>query len=75
MALAPAVGGTALGPLTAVQYELVGTHAPSGTTAQAFTWVMTGTVAGSSLGTQLGGLVIEVSGVGGRRHLMARPGE
>ncbi|MGW2701660.1 MFS transporter [Streptomyces sp. NPDC001340] len=95
MALALAVGGTALGPLTAVQYELVGTHAPSGTTAQAFTWVMTGTVAGSSLGTQLGGLVIEDSGVGGvltlaavagslaalvawfggRRHLMARPGE
>ncbi|WP_405583855.1 hypothetical protein [Streptomyces sp. NBC_01092] len=56
---------------------------------------MTGTVAGSSLGTQLGGLVIEGSRVGavltsaavagslaalvawfgGRRHLMARPGE
>ncbi|MFD3696546.1 hypothetical protein ACFWUZ_10330 [Streptomyces sp. NPDC058646] len=65
MASAPAGGGTAWGPLTAVQYELVGIHAPSGTTAQAFTWVMTGTVAGSSLGTRLGGLLIEDSGVGG----------
>ncbi|MFE9374369.1 MFS transporter [Streptomyces sp. NPDC006711] len=58
MGAALAVGGLAIAPVTAVEYELVARTAPTGTVTEAFTWVITVNVIGSAVGASLGGLLI-----------------
>jgi MFS family permease len=58
--LAPIAGAT-LAPLTAVENELAGVVAPAGTMTEAYAWILTATVAGLSLGTAVGGAIIEAS--------------
>ncbi len=63
-----AMGGVMLGaglpiaPAVACAYLLVDRLAPRGTVTEAFTWVSTGFMAGSALGSALGGLVVEHAG-------------
>ncbi len=62
MGLLVMAAGAPIAPLIASRNELIATIAPLGSGAEAFTWLMTSLVTGLSLGTALGGAVIEVSG-------------
>jgi MFS family permease len=59
--LAP-VAGFALAPLTTVENALVPSVAPDGTLAESFTWVITATVIGVSVGSTLAGAIVEAGG-------------
>ena len=54
--------GAPIAPLIATRNQLVAALAPSGTGTEAFSWLMTSLIAGASLGTGVGGVVIEASG-------------
>jgi MFS family permease len=61
-----ALGGLSLAPVTAAGYELVGRLAPQGTSTEAYTWLISGTVAGAALGAAVGGFVVQgASGAAG----------
>lgn len=54
--------GAPIAPLIATRNQLVADLAPLGTGTEAFSWLMTSLIAGISLGTAVGGGVIEASG-------------
>ena len=56
--LAP-LAGAVVAPLTAVENELAGAVAPTGTVTEAYAWVLTSTVAGVAVGTAVAGAVVE----------------
>lgn len=62
MAILALAAGAPIAPLIATRNQLVASLAPSGTGTEAFSWLMTSLIAGVSLGTALGGTVIEASG-------------
>jgi predicted MFS family arabinose efflux permease len=62
MAILALAAGVPIAPLIATRNQLVASLAPSGTGTEAFSWLMTSLIAGVSLGTALGGTVIEASG-------------
>jgi MFS family permease len=64
MAVLVAVAGLTLAPLTTCSYGLIDRVAPAGTATEAYTWVITATVAGTALGAALAGTVVEGAGVG-----------
>jgi predicted MFS family arabinose efflux permease len=57
------VAGIPIAPAFASSYGLVDRLAVPGTTTEAFSWLSTAIVTGVSLGTAVGGLVIEHAGV------------
>jgi predicted MFS family arabinose efflux permease len=69
MAVACAIGGLALAPLTAVLYELIDAVAPAGAQVEANTWLIAASVSGAALGAAFGGALSE--GVGERAALAA----
>jgi MFS family permease len=62
MAVLLVLGGAAIAPSTACVYRLVDDVAPSGTLAEAFTWVSTATIAGVAVGSAIAGPVVEGAG-------------
>jgi MFS family permease len=58
MAVAMAIQGSSIAPLTAILYELVGSTALKGTVSEAFTWVLTANAAGGAVASQLAGVLI-----------------
>lgn len=58
MAVAMAIQGSTIAPLTAILYELVGSTALKGTVSEAFTWVLTVNAAGGAVASQLAGVLI-----------------
>ncbi|GGT89749.1 MFS transporter [Streptomyces coeruleorubidus] len=58
MAVAMAIQGSSIAPLTAILYDLVGSAALPGTVSEAFTWVLTATTTGGAVGSQLAGALI-----------------
>jgi len=62
MAILALAAGAPIAPLIATRNQLVARLAPAGTGTEAFSWLMTSLIAGVSLGTALGGTVIEASG-------------
>jgi predicted MFS family arabinose efflux permease len=62
MALLVLLAGAPIAPLIATRNELIAAVAPAGTGTESFTWLMTSLIAGLSLGTAVGGAVIESSG-------------
>jgi len=61
MALLALAAGAPIAPLISTRNQLVATLAPSGAGTEAFSWLMTSLIAGVSLGTAIGGTVIEAS--------------
>jgi predicted MFS family arabinose efflux permease len=57
------LAGIPIAPAFASSYGLVDRLAVPGTTTEAFSWLSTAIVTGISLGTAVGGLVIEHAGV------------
>ncbi|UGS36296.1 MFS transporter [Capillimicrobium parvum] len=55
------VSGCVLAPLSAAGNLLASALAPAGTLTEAFTWIITATVAGVALGNAMAGIVIDVS--------------
>ena len=62
MALLVLLAGAPIAPLITTRNELISHAAPQGTGTEAFTWLMTALIAGLSLGTAIGGAVIEAAG-------------
>jgi predicted MFS family arabinose efflux permease len=62
MAFLVLLAGAPIAPLIATRNELIAAVAPPGTGTESFTWLMTSLIAGLSLGTAVGGAVIEASG-------------
>ena len=62
MALLVLLAGAPIAPLITTRNELISQAAPHGTGTEAFTWLMTALIAGLSLGTAIGGAVIEAAG-------------
>ncbi|WP_179855359.1 MFS transporter [Paractinoplanes atraurantiacus] len=62
MGVALALNGLAVAPVTVVAYEFVGRAARAGTVTEAFTWMITANTAGSAVGAQLSGLLVNWSG-------------
>ena len=54
--------GAPIAPLIATRNQLVSVMATAGTGTEAFSWLMTSLIAGVSLGTAVGGTVVEGSG-------------
>ena len=63
--------GATIAPVIIVQNSLVAELAPPGTTTEAFTWITTVAYGTSSLGTSVGGAVVEAAGVPGAFGLAA----
>jgi MFS family permease len=59
------LAGLGVAPLLSCQFSLVGALAPSGAQTEAFTWQRGATIAGMSLGSTLGGSLIDVHGPAG----------
>jgi MFS family permease len=57
------VSGVFLAPVLACGFVIVGEVAPSGTVTEAFAWVVTIFVAGTSLGSAVAGLVVQHAGL------------
>jgi MFS family permease len=57
--------GATIAPVIIVQNGLVAELAPPGTTTEAFTWITTVAYGAGSLGTSVGGAVVEAGGVPG----------
>lgn len=62
MGLLVLLAGAPIAPLIATRNELIANVAPGGTSTEAFTWLVTSLIAGLSLGTAIGGAVIEAEG-------------
>ncbi len=62
MALLAVAAGAPIAPLISTRNQLVASLAPAGTGTEAFSWLMTSLIAGVSLGTAIGGMVIEAGG-------------
>ncbi|MDQ3572276.1 MAG: MFS transporter [Actinomycetota bacterium] len=62
MCLLVLLAGAPIAPLIATRNELIASVAPPGTGTEAFTWLVTSLVAGLSVGTAVGGAVIEAEG-------------
>ena len=58
--LAP-LAGAAIAPLTAAENEVLGEAVPAGTLTEAYTWIVTATVLGISVGVAAGGAIVEAS--------------
>lgn len=58
--LAPLAGAT-LAPLTAAENEVIGHVAPPGTLTEAYTWIITATVFGISLGVAVAGAIVDAA--------------
>ena len=56
--LAP-IAGAAIAPLTAAENEVVGDTVPTGTLTEGYTWIVTATVLGISVGVAAGGALVE----------------
>ena len=56
------LAGAPIAPLIATRNELIAEVAPAGTGTESFTWLITSLIAGLSLGTAVGGAVIEAYG-------------
>lgn len=63
MALLVALSGLMMAPAASCAYILVGRHSPNGTVTEAFAWLITSFLVGSSLGSVVGGTTIESRGV------------
>jgi len=59
------LAGMGLAPLLSCQFSLVGALAPAGAQTEAFTWQRGATIAGMSIGSTLGGSLIDVHGPAG----------
>jgi MFS family permease len=57
-ALAP-LAGAMIAPLTAAENELAAMVSPAGTVTEAYSWIITATVAGLSVGNAVAGVVVE----------------
>jgi MFS family permease len=55
------ISGLVIAPLTAAENQLVGELAPPGALTEAFTWVITATVVGVSIGNAMAGAVVEAA--------------
>ena len=62
MALLALAAGAPIAPLISTRNQLVASLAPPGTGTEAFSWLMTSLIAGVSLGTAVGGTVVEAAG-------------
>jgi MFS family permease len=65
MAVALIVGGLAIAPVSVVEYDLIQRLAPKAHISEAFTWIMTATVAGGAVGAQIAGVAAQEWGVQG----------
>jgi MFS family permease len=59
------LAGMGVAPLLSCQFSLVGALAPAGAQTEAFTWQRGATIAGMSVGSTLGGSLIDVHGPAG----------
>jgi MFS family permease len=62
LAVALVVGGSVVAPALTVENSLVGRIVPSGMMNEAYTWVVTVSVAGSSVGSSLVGVIVDRPG-------------
>ncbi|MFS8477892.1 MAG: MFS transporter [Micromonosporaceae bacterium] len=62
MAVALFVGGAAIAPALTVENSLVGRIVPGGMLTEAYTWVVTVSIAASSVGSGLAGLIVDQPG-------------
>ena len=58
--LAP-LAGAAIAPLTAAENEVIGDVAPTGTLTEAYTWIITATVLGISVGIAASGAIVDAA--------------
>ena len=58
--LAP-LAGAAIAPLTAAENEVIGDVAPTGTLTEAYTWIITATVLGISVGIATSGAIVDAA--------------
>ena len=58
MGVVMVISGLAIAPAAAVEYVLIDRLAPSGTSTEAFGWVITATVLGSGVGSAIGGAAV-----------------
>ena len=58
--LAP-LAGAAIAPLTAAENEVIGGVAPAGTLTEAYTWIITATVLGISVGIAASGVIVDAA--------------
>jgi MFS family permease len=58
MGIVMLISGLAIAPAAAVEYVLIDRLAPSGTSTEAFGWVITATVLGSGIGSAIGGAAV-----------------
>ncbi len=56
------VAGWAIAPTSVVQFTVVGALAPAGHVAEAFTWLLSASQAGTALGNAVSGLTVEAAG-------------
>lgn len=57
------LGGSAMGPVTVVVFELVGARAPRESVAESYAWVITATFLGAAMGNALTGFLTATLGV------------
>jgi MFS family permease len=62
LGLALVVGGATIAPALTVENNLVGRIAPAGMMNEAYTWVVTVSVAGSAAGGAVAGLIVDQPG-------------
>ncbi|HTD08020.1 MAG TPA: MFS transporter [Solirubrobacteraceae bacterium] len=60
-----ALAGLGMAPMLSCQFSLVGALAPEGSATEAFTWHRGATIAGSAVGSTLGGSLIDAHGAAG----------
>ncbi|HZG95673.1 MAG TPA: MFS transporter [Mycobacteriales bacterium] len=58
------LSGVMIAPAISCEFVLVGLHAPDGTVTEAFSWLITSFLVGSSIGSVLAGAAVDRSGVG-----------
>jgi MFS family permease len=64
LGVALAFGGAAIAPSLAVQHSLVGLVAPAGMRTEAYTWMITLSVAAGAVGSALAGVISDHAGAG-----------
>ena len=64
LAVLMTLAGLAVAPVGAVQFTLIGDLAPDGTITEAFTWLLSASLAGGATGSALAGLAAESGGRG-----------
>lgn len=55
------VAGALLAPLTAAENELAAAVSPRGTTTEAYSWIITATIAGIAIGNAAAGVIVEAA--------------